>query len=154
MCGCGGIGRRAWFRSMYPQGCEGSSPFIRTTTGLLEGVLKPTRPIHQNGTACPLVLFAALAARAFARFASSAAFRAGDSFLLATAFFGAGAGSLAWWNAAHRFFCANAIRFLATALILRFGFAPPVVTEAAAFGGRIPNWRCMSAIFSSMFSSD
>src|ERR1035437_5058301 len=124
MCGCGGIGRRAWFRSMYPQGCEGSSPFIRTTTGLLEGVLKPTRPIHQNGTACPLVLFAALAARAFARFASSAAFRVGDSFLFATAFFGAasftavffaGAGSSAWWNAAHRLFCANAIRFLATA---------------------------------------
>src|ERR1035438_4370368 len=26
----GGIGRRAWFRSMYPQGCGGSSPLIRT----------------------------------------------------------------------------------------------------------------------------
>src|SRR5437588_661957 len=27
----GGIGRRAWFRSMYPQGCGGSSPFFGTT---------------------------------------------------------------------------------------------------------------------------
>jgi hypothetical protein len=26
----GGIGRRAWFRSMYPQGCGGSSPFDGT----------------------------------------------------------------------------------------------------------------------------
>src|SRR6185437_7616410 len=26
----GGIGRRAWFRSMYPQGCGGSSPFFGT----------------------------------------------------------------------------------------------------------------------------
>ncbi len=26
----GGIGRRAWFRSMYSQGCEGSSPFFGT----------------------------------------------------------------------------------------------------------------------------
>ena len=53
MCGCGGIGRRAWVRSMYPQGCEGSSPFIRTTTGLLEGVLKPTRPIHSERNGLP-----------------------------------------------------------------------------------------------------
>src|SRR5437016_6154071 len=30
MCGYGGIGRRAWFRSMYSQGCGGSSPLIRT----------------------------------------------------------------------------------------------------------------------------
>jgi hypothetical protein len=28
----GGIGRRAWFRSMYPQGCGGSSPFFGTIT--------------------------------------------------------------------------------------------------------------------------
>src|SRR5207253_5499003 len=27
----GGIGRRAWFRSMYPQGCGGSSPFFGTS---------------------------------------------------------------------------------------------------------------------------
>jgi hypothetical protein len=31
ICGCGGIGRRAWFRSMWPQGCGGSSPSIRTS---------------------------------------------------------------------------------------------------------------------------
>jgi hypothetical protein len=28
----GGIGRRAWFRSMYPQGCGGSSPFDGTSS--------------------------------------------------------------------------------------------------------------------------
>ncbi len=28
----GGIGRRAWFRSMYPQGCGGSSPFFGTNS--------------------------------------------------------------------------------------------------------------------------
>ena len=36
-CRSGGIGRRAWFRSTYSQGCGGSSPFfgtniIKTTT--------------------------------------------------------------------------------------------------------------------------
>src|SRR6266536_2833650 len=31
-CRSGGIGRRAWFRSMYPQGCGGSSPFCGTIT--------------------------------------------------------------------------------------------------------------------------
>src|SRR5258707_15130994 len=30
-CRSGGIGRRAWFRSMYPQGCGGSSPFFGTS---------------------------------------------------------------------------------------------------------------------------
>jgi hypothetical protein len=29
-CHRGGIGRRAWFRSMYSQGCGGSSPFDGT----------------------------------------------------------------------------------------------------------------------------
>src|ERR1700693_2504347 len=29
-CGYGGIGRRAWFRSMFSQGRGGSSPLIRT----------------------------------------------------------------------------------------------------------------------------
>src|SRR6185437_2878530 len=33
-CRSGGIGRRAWFRSMYPQGCGGSSPFFGTITAL------------------------------------------------------------------------------------------------------------------------
>jgi hypothetical protein len=30
-CRSGGIGRRAWFRSMYSQGCGGSSPFFGTS---------------------------------------------------------------------------------------------------------------------------
>src|SRR5580698_6091122 len=29
-CRSGGIGRRAWFRSTYSQGCGGSSPFFGT----------------------------------------------------------------------------------------------------------------------------
>jgi hypothetical protein len=33
-CRSGGIGRRAWFRSMYPQGCGGSSPFFGTNSFL------------------------------------------------------------------------------------------------------------------------
>ena len=31
-CRSGGIGRRAWFRSTYSQGCGGSSPFFGTKT--------------------------------------------------------------------------------------------------------------------------
>ena len=31
-CRSGGIGRRAWFRSMYSQGCGGSSPFFGTSS--------------------------------------------------------------------------------------------------------------------------
>src|SRR5438067_13533261 len=31
-CRSGGIGRRAWFRSMYSQGCGGSSPFFGTNS--------------------------------------------------------------------------------------------------------------------------
>src|SRR5437016_14679689 len=34
----GGIGRRAWFRSMYPQGCGGSSPFFGTSSFLLNNL--------------------------------------------------------------------------------------------------------------------
>ena len=30
-CECGGTGRRAWLRAMWPYGCGGSSPPIRTT---------------------------------------------------------------------------------------------------------------------------
>src|SRR6478672_3920346 len=39
-CRSGGIGRRAWFRSMYPQGCGGSSPFFGTMLSL--GFPRPT----------------------------------------------------------------------------------------------------------------
>src|SRR5947209_17334359 len=38
----GGIGRRAWFRSMYPQGCGGSSPFFGTSL-IIEEDRKSTR---------------------------------------------------------------------------------------------------------------
>src|SRR5579864_6252060 len=36
-CRSGGIGRRAWFRSMYPQGCGGSSPFFGTIESVNAG---------------------------------------------------------------------------------------------------------------------
>jgi hypothetical protein len=51
--------------------------------------------------------FAALAARAFAKFASNAAFRAGDNFFFAGGVFVAGFSVL--WTAAHRFFVAATI---------------------------------------------
>ena len=57
--------------------------------------------------------FAALAARAFARFATSAAFRAGDIFL----FTGAGSAAL---TASHRFLVAAMIAFLPAAESFRF----------------------------------
>jgi hypothetical protein len=60
--------------------------------------------------------FAVLAARAFARFATNAAFRAGDSFLFGAFFFG---GAACFLEAAHRFRWASPMRFLAAALIFR-----------------------------------
>jgi hypothetical protein len=78
-----------------------------------------------------------LAARAFARFATSAAFRAGDSFLFATAFFAAtffcAAGfvfAAAAWTAAHLFFVASEIAFLPAALSFRFGFDGSIAAGA------------------------
>src|SRR6267154_2353328 len=49
-CRSGGIGRRAWFRSMYPQGCGGSSPFFGTKV-LLSGSCQSVIPtlIPQSG---------------------------------------------------------------------------------------------------------
>jgi hypothetical protein len=63
-------------------------------------------------------LFAARAARAFARFATSAAFRAGDSF-----FFGAAlcADFADLWIAAHRFFVAATIAARPALLSFRLG---------------------------------
>jgi len=60
--------------------------------------------------------FAALAALAFARFATSAAFRAGDSFFFGAVFFG---GAACFLETAHRFRCASPMRFRAAALIFR-----------------------------------
>ena len=93
-----------------------------------------TRQQEQRGFRyAPTVAFAALAARAFARFATSAAFRAGDSFFLAIAFFSAGFfACFAAWNAAHLFFVASEIAFLPAALILRFGFAVTVLDGDSA----------------------
>ena len=52
-CHRGGIGRRAWFRSMYRQRCGGSSPFDGTKSlffppllGLIHFSLRPTRGLH------------------------------------------------------------------------------------------------------------
>src|SRR5262249_18343065 len=39
-CRSGGIGRRAWFRSMYPQGCGGSSPFFGTSCSPIPSVAR------------------------------------------------------------------------------------------------------------------
>jgi hypothetical protein len=42
-CRSGGIGRRAWFRSTYSQGCGGSSPFFGTNPSQIND-LSPWRP--------------------------------------------------------------------------------------------------------------
>ena len=77
--------------------------------------------------------FTARAARAFARFASNAAFRAGDSFLFAGAVFDAGFS--AWWIAAQRFFVAATIAALPALLSLRLGLG-----AANGAGGSVAFW--------------
>src|SRR5579862_780608 len=77
----------------------------------------------QNGTISPALRFAARAALAFFKFASSFAFAVVDSFLFVTAFFGAGFSALAW-NAAHLFLAAALIALFPAALNFRFGLAP------------------------------
>ena len=85
---------------------------------------------------CPIyaaaALFAALAARARAKFASNAAFRAGDIFFFAGA---VAAAFCALWIAAHRFFVAAMIAALPAALNLRLalGEATGVDGPAAFF---------------------
>ena len=58
-CRSGGIGRRAWFRSMYSQGCGGSSPFFGTNPFLysfsrrceaLPAALKRQESLHDKET--------------------------------------------------------------------------------------------------------
>src|SRR5215468_12551427 len=47
----GGIGRRAWFRSMYPQGCGGSSPFFGTKVpALIQKLLTAKSFKNSHGT--------------------------------------------------------------------------------------------------------
>jgi hypothetical protein len=49
-CRSGGIGRRAWFRSMYSQGCGGSSPFFGTNPFFVrssDDELKPVADTNQ-----------------------------------------------------------------------------------------------------------
>ena len=74
-CRSGGIGRRAWFRSMYSQGCGGSSPFFGTKlSGKYNNInnfnefqaeeslkIQPTSLI--GGQNCVLTLFIALLRR-------------------------------------------------------------------------------------------
>ena len=81
----------------------------------------------------PAATLAALAARAFARFATSAAFRAGDSFLFGKAFFTAAFfACFAAWNAAHLLFVASEIAFLPAALMFRrLGFVGSGVAAVA-----------------------
>src|SRR5260370_12422680 len=88
----------------------------------------------------PAVALAALAARAFARFATSAAFRAGDSFFFATAFFAAaffctaGFGfAVAAFFSAHRFF--NAATMFALPDLLSFRFLGFGASGVAGAGG-------------------
>jgi hypothetical protein len=66
--------------------------------------------------------FAARAALAFLRLASSLALAAGESLRLGAAFFAFGeVPARCLWNEAQRFLCAAAIRFLAAAdILLRF----------------------------------
>jgi hypothetical protein len=44
-CRSGGIGRRAWFRSMYSQGCGGSSPPFGTKVHFLECLPRFESPV-------------------------------------------------------------------------------------------------------------
>src|ERR1019366_2147550 len=94
----------------------------------------------------PAATLAALAARAFARFATSASFRAGDSFLFGKAFFTAAFfACFAAWNAAHLLFVASEIAFLPAALILRFGFAVAVLDgDSASPLDAAHRFRCAS----------
>src|ERR1022692_1781563 len=107
-------------------------PWPDLETGQVNAPAKRRR--HSCGSyRAPAVALAALAARAFARFATSAAFRAGDSFVLATAFFAAGFfACFVAWNAAHLFFVASEMAFLPAALILRFGFVVTVLDGDSA----------------------
>jgi hypothetical protein len=79
--------------------------------------------------------FAALAARAFARFATNAAFCALRSFRFGFDVAGAG-GSAAFLEAAHLLRCASAIAFLPAALIFRrLRFVGSIVAAAIDGGG-------------------
>jgi hypothetical protein len=87
--------------------------------------MKPrTRSIYADA------LFAARAARAFARFANNAAFRAADSFFFGVSFF---AGFAELWIAAHRFFVAATIAALPALLSLRLGAASGADGSVAFF---------------------
>jgi hypothetical protein len=81
--------------------------------------------------------FAALAARAFARFATKAAFRALLSFRFG--FDRDGAGSVALLAAAHLFRCASAIAFRPAALIFRRLCLPVGTSDVAAGSAGLPD---------------
>jgi hypothetical protein len=89
-------------------------------------------------------LFAARAARAFARFATNAAFRAGDSFVLGGAFFADLADS---WIAAHRFFVAATIAARPALLSFRLGLgAASGADSSVAFLDSAQRFPCASAM--------
>ena len=88
--------------------------------------------------------FAALAARAFARFATSAAFRAGDIFLFAGALLAAGFAAL---TASQRFFVAATIAALPARLSFRFFLgAASCADGSVVFFDAAHLFRCASAI--------
>src|ERR1019366_1557531 len=88
--------------------------------------------------------FAALAARAFARFATNAAFRALLSFRFGFDVAGAG-GSAAFLEAAHLFRCASAIAFRPAALIFRRLRLPVGTSDVAADSAGPPANRLRSS---------
>ncbi len=49
LCRSGGIGRRAWFRSTYSQGCGGSSPFFGTKSSCNKLLFKVLRSAQDFG---------------------------------------------------------------------------------------------------------
>src|ERR1019366_1477621 len=113
--------------------CTSRGPILRRDRFVWRNAPAKRRRHSCGSYRAPAVALAALAARAFARFATSAAFRAGDSLLFATAFFSAGFfACFVAWNAAQRFLVASEMAFLPAALILRFGFAVAVLDGGSA----------------------
>jgi hypothetical protein len=95
------------------------------------------------------------AALAFARFATSFAFAAGESFRFGAVFFEVAAFPFCIaWNFLQRFFCAAAIRLVVAADIRRFGPEPLEATVAAVvMFTRPPNCFRIAVIFPSIFWS-
>ena len=116
--------------------------FGQTNSVEQQGVAGPTGARSAQLRLCPR--FAALAARAFARFATSAAFRAGDIFLFAGALLAAGFAAL---TASQRFFVAATIAALPARLSFRFFLgAASCADGSVVFFDAAHLFRCASAI--------